>query len=119
MEVSKSVAFFLLVGVVGMLSGGSIQAQNAPHNADSAQAPLPKDVYPDSRNRLPMPKREGMSDENKKIFDEVPGGKPLANGRFPPGFLPAGTPETPGLPWAPNSPKSCRKSLTIASMKSD
>jgi 4-carboxymuconolactone decarboxylase len=38
-----------------------------------AQAPatLPKDVYPDSRFRLPLPKREEMDEDGKKVFDQL------------------------------------------------
>ena len=32
---------------------------------------LPKDVYPDSRNRLPLIKREDMDDLGKKVYDET------------------------------------------------
>ena len=95
MEVSKRVAVVFLASVVGMLSGGRIQAQKSAQNADSAEAPLPKDVYADSRNRLPMPRREDLSDADKKIFDEVTRGRPLPNGKIPDGFLPTGTPENP------------------------
>jgi 4-carboxymuconolactone decarboxylase len=37
----------------------------------AAADPLPKDIYPDSRNRLPLPKREDMDEEGKKVFDQV------------------------------------------------
>jgi 4-carboxymuconolactone decarboxylase len=37
----------------------------------AASGPLPKDVYPDSKNRLPLPKREDMDEEGKKAFDQV------------------------------------------------
>jgi 4-carboxymuconolactone decarboxylase len=30
---------------------------------------LPKDVYEDSRNRLPLPKRESLDEAGKKVFD--------------------------------------------------
>jgi 4-carboxymuconolactone decarboxylase len=33
--------------------------------------PLPKDIDPESRNRLPLPKREDMEEEGKKAFDQV------------------------------------------------
>lgn len=38
-----------------------------------AQAPtaLPKDVYPDSRFRLPLPNREEMDDYGKKVYDRL------------------------------------------------
>ncbi|MGD0965878.1 MAG: hypothetical protein ABSA57_18485 [Candidatus Acidiferrales bacterium] len=105
MEVSRGIAVVLLAGVVGMLPGGRTQAQNSVHNADSTEAPLPKDIYPDSRNRLPMPKREDLDDEGKRIFDEVTRGKPLPNGEVPAGFLPTGTPENPVRLWDPQLAK--------------
>jgi alkylhydroperoxidase family enzyme len=39
--------------------------------AVSAGAQLPRDVYPDSRNRLPLPKREELDDVQKKAYDEA------------------------------------------------
>ncbi len=36
---------------------------------NSARAPLPKDVYTDSRNRLPLIKREALDDRGKKAYD--------------------------------------------------
>lgn len=36
---------------------------------NSALGPLPKDVYPDSRNRLPLLKREALDDRGKKAYD--------------------------------------------------
>jgi len=37
-----------------------------------AQAPaLPKDVYPDSRFRLPLPQRDDFDDEGKRVFDRI------------------------------------------------
>lgn len=37
----------------------------------AAASPLPKDIDPESRNRLPLPKREDMDDSGKKVFDQV------------------------------------------------
>jgi 4-carboxymuconolactone decarboxylase len=34
-----------------------------------AKRVLPKDVYEDSRNRLPLPKREDLDDAGRKVFD--------------------------------------------------
>jgi 4-carboxymuconolactone decarboxylase len=67
----------------------------------STEAPLPKDVYADSRNRLPVPRREDMDEEGKKIFDEVTRGKPKADGSVPEGFLPTGTPQPSVRLWDP------------------
>jgi 4-carboxymuconolactone decarboxylase len=37
--------------------------------AGQTQNTLPKDVYPDSRNRLPLAKRDQLDDEGKKAYD--------------------------------------------------
>ncbi|MGD0962543.1 MAG: hypothetical protein ABSA57_01430 [Candidatus Acidiferrales bacterium] len=79
MDLSNRVGVVLLAGVVGMLSGGTNRAQNRASSADSA-ALLAPDVYPDSRNRLPLPKRDDMDDEGKKIFDKMTRHSPLAVG---------------------------------------
>jgi hypothetical protein len=59
MHVSKSFGVVLLAGIVAILAGGRTDAQK-PENS-SAEAPLPKDIYPDSRNRLPLPNAEYQS----------------------------------------------------------
>ena len=43
--------------------------QSAPSFAGSANA-LPKDVYPDSRNRLPLRKRDDLDEAGKKLYDQ-------------------------------------------------
>ena len=42
MEVSKRIAVVLLASVVGMLSGGRIQAQNSPQNSRVRRGPAPQ-----------------------------------------------------------------------------
>ena len=37
----------------------------------------PKDIYPESRNRLPTPQREELDDLGKRIYDETTGASPL------------------------------------------
>jgi 4-carboxymuconolactone decarboxylase len=49
----------LLAGTMGWLAG--MYAQTA----------LPPDIHPDSRNRLPLPKREDFNDADLKVFDEI------------------------------------------------
>jgi len=71
MHVSKSVGVFLLGGFMGALLGVNIHAQNSVRAADSGAASYPKDIYPDSRNRLPLPKRDDMDDYGKKVYDEL------------------------------------------------
>jgi 4-carboxymuconolactone decarboxylase len=58
MDASKTVGLILLAGI--LLSGRIY-----------GQTPLPKDVYPDSRFRLPLPQRADMDDYGKKVFDEL------------------------------------------------
>jgi len=79
MDVSKSSRLVLLAGIVGYLLGGGIHAQNPLRSIGSvsAAAPLPKDIYADSRNRLPLPRREDMDDYGKQVFDEVTRPEPL------------------------------------------
>jgi len=75
MHVSKTLKVILLAGVAGTLLSGTSRAQNpttgAGSAAPSAAAPLPTDVYPESRNRLPLPKREDIDDDGQRIFDEM------------------------------------------------
>ena len=75
MDVLKSAGVVLLAGIASMLSAGISGAQ-APSNSTelataSPPAPLPADVYAESRNRLPLPKREDVNDDDKKTFDEM------------------------------------------------
>ena len=57
--------------VLGVLSLGLSKAQAPPREATGVDAPLPPDVDPVSRNRLPLPTRADMAnDEERKIFDE-------------------------------------------------
>jgi 4-carboxymuconolactone decarboxylase len=64
----------VLAGVCAVFSATA--ASTAWHGDARAQqatrvvsAPLPKDVYADSRNRLPLPRREDLDDEGKRLFD--------------------------------------------------
>ena len=59
MDLSKSVGVVLLAGIGALLAGGRTHPQKPENN--SAEAPLPKDIYPDSRNRLPLPNAEYQS----------------------------------------------------------
>ncbi len=56
--------------ILGAWSLAYVKAQEPPHAA-AAEAPLPPDVDPVSRNRLPLPTRADMAnDEERRIFDE-------------------------------------------------
>ena len=54
----------------------------------TAQSPLPKDVYPDSRFRLPLPRKEDMDDYGKKVYDMMldPGRRSLVGLQGPAGI---------------------------------
>lgn len=56
-----------------MLATGLIGFALGNHQARAADAPatLPSDVYPDSRNRLPLVKRDDLDDLGKKLYDEA------------------------------------------------
>ena len=59
MTTGKTLGAILLAGTLGWLAG--MYAQTA----------LPADIHPDSRNRLPLPKREDFNDTDLKVFDEI------------------------------------------------
>jgi 4-carboxymuconolactone decarboxylase len=84
MAMSKRAGFVALVGLAGVLLGARMHAQNPPTAAGSSADTLPKDVYPESRNRLPLPKRDEMDDEGKKAFDEWANGLQMASINRPP-----------------------------------
>ena|SRR5579863_1663063 len=77
MNASKTVGLFLVVCAV---LSGPIRAQNP--------ASLPRDVYPDSHFRLPLPKRADLDDYGKKVFDELadPGRSSLVGLQGPAGI---------------------------------
>ena len=57
--------------IIGVLAVSNFTARaTPPQNSTAADGQtLPKDVYPDSRNRLPLPKPEEMDDTAKKTYD--------------------------------------------------
>ncbi len=57
--------------------GAGAQAQT-PASGPGAAAALPADVYPESRDRLPLPKREDMDPYGKTVLDGLGAGQPLA-----------------------------------------
>jgi hypothetical protein len=56
--------------------------------AQSPATALPKDVYPDSRFRLPLPKRDDLDDYGKRVFDTMvdPGRRSLVGLNGPAGI---------------------------------
>src|SRR5687767_9776637 len=69
----KAISAFLGVLVLAGLSLRMIIAQSSiAQEGASASAKaevLPKDVYPDSRNRIPLVKREDLDEKRKKAYD--------------------------------------------------
>lgn len=52
--------------LAGYAAGGRGQLTEA-----TTMNPLPRDVYPESRSRLPLPKREALDEQGKRIYDSV------------------------------------------------
>ncbi len=71
MSLQKNIGPMMFGIVLSALSLGPSRAQTlAP--VPAAEAPLPADVDPVSRNRLPMPTRADMAnDKEREIFDEL------------------------------------------------
>jgi 4-carboxymuconolactone decarboxylase len=68
---TKNLVALALALAVGVLLGGRLQAQTQVNYSSAGAAGLPPDVYPDSRERLPLPKREDMDDYGKTVFDRL------------------------------------------------
>ena len=62
---------FLCVIAVSLLCGQPARGQAASASRGGAAQAYPKDIDPDSRNRLPIVKREELDDLGKKLYDEV------------------------------------------------
>ncbi|HEX2800648.1 MAG TPA: hypothetical protein VHN73_01140 [Phenylobacterium sp.] len=74
MRSSRNAWTLTLATALGALSLAAAQAQDKPRGpakAAKAEAPLPPDINPITRNRLPPPTRADMTtDEERKTFDE-------------------------------------------------
>lgn len=80
MKVLRASIGLLLVTATSMVVGygqtGLSEQAASPSGSRSlraSDASLPKDVYPDSRNRLPSIKREELDELGKKVFDTAGG----------------------------------------------
>src|SRR5258708_36560819 len=66
----KSIRFVLIVSTA--LAGC---AAPGPQRDEVSKVPtmttLPKDIYPESRSRLPLPKREALDEHGKRVYDSV------------------------------------------------
>src|SRR5438132_7301308 len=67
-------------------------AAGGPQRQETSKVPaimtLPKDIYPESRSRLPLPKREALDEQGKRVYDSVldPKRPPLAGFQGPAGI---------------------------------
>ena len=62
------------VSVAGREEGARSQASNSSPDATAAQAPAspqPGDIYPESRNRLPLVERESLDKLGQALFDKT------------------------------------------------
>jgi len=83
----------LILGAIAIcaIAGGTamqrrIYAQNSAKSAAAADS-LPKDVYPDSRSRLPLVKREKLDADGQKAYDDAAGDKRSIVGLQGPGGI--------------------------------
>jgi len=80
MRLAQVLAGLLLVAASASLSEPKLLAQVPSGTNGSAvvesQATLPKDVFPDSRSRLPLIKREGLDERGKKAYDDAAASSP-------------------------------------------
>ena len=86
----KAMVIIVTMAWVGLHSGGVFAQESSSTGSESVQASktLPKDVYPESGLRLPLPKRDDMDDYGKKVYDKIvgPGGRTLVGLRGPSGI---------------------------------
>ena len=57
----------------GMAQPVAAQKPATEKSSSASGAALPKDVYPDSRSRLPLVKRESLDEAGKKTYDDAKG----------------------------------------------
>ena len=85
MTLFKNVGLIVLAGIAGLLIGRSIYGNNPAHGvvsaaAPQAEAPLPKDIDPKTRNRFPELKLEDMDPETRKLAEDTHSGKHFTPG---------------------------------------
>jgi 4-carboxymuconolactone decarboxylase len=83
MSVCLRIPFLNVVLFLGALSAALVFVAQA-----QAPTALPKDVYADSRFRLPLPRRDEMDDAGKKVYDRIadPGRNSLVGLQGPSGI---------------------------------
>ncbi len=69
----KSVSFPGILTLVGFVLAGC--AAGGPPREQAFEVPtmktLPEDIHPESRSRLPLPKRESLDEQGKRVYDSV------------------------------------------------
>jgi len=66
----RPIRFVLIVSTV--LAGCAAPGpQRDETSGGPAMTALPKDIYPESRSRLPLPKREALDEQGKRVYDSV------------------------------------------------
>src|SRR2546427_11945149 len=66
----KSLCFALIVSAA--LAGcAALGPQRDETSGGPAMTALPKDIHPESRSRLPHPKREALDEQGKRVYDSV------------------------------------------------
>ena len=77
---SRGKMVFLLAGILLLPMTSAVSAQGPSGARLESDAALPKDVYPDSRSRLPLIRREDLDEQGKKAYDAAaassPSGRP-------------------------------------------
>src|SRR5712692_9097632 len=68
MKSISSIAVFLGSVLAGC---AALAPQRDETSGGSAMKTLPKDIYPESRSRLPLPKREALDEHGKRVYDSV------------------------------------------------
>ena len=77
MKTSRLVVVLVIAGLLGLawyvlwLKGTGDSDERTASTIMAGADALPEDVYPDSRNRLPLVKREDLDEERQKIYDEA------------------------------------------------
>lgn len=71
MRERRLIAVSMVIGLFAVAGFGLrvLVAQSAAKSPPAKSDGLPKDVYPDSRNRLPLVKRDDLDEKRKKAYD--------------------------------------------------
>jgi 4-carboxymuconolactone decarboxylase len=87
MNASKIAGVIVLACIASSVFSENVYAQSPPRERANS-ATLPNDVYPDSRFRLPLPKRDDLDDYGKRVFDTMvdPGRRSLVGLNGPAGI---------------------------------